>query len=176
MPSDVPAKYVEKAITWRNRHMRHVDDLVANAPASFPPSGSDVLSPELWKGGHWKWLYETQNLKAGATPAPTSGNQPANSALRDAINTLLWLRHEHRAQLAPDRFAQITALAEQAKIELIEAERNQARLELLSNRWQEHDGLMELNFVGDPGSTLIAQIDQAIEVDRNERDKKPQGS
>lgn len=46
----------EAARVWKAQHEAHVQRLKNADPFAYAPSGSDVLHPELWKGGHWNWL------------------------------------------------------------------------------------------------------------------------
>lgn len=52
---------------WYNKHTEHVNKLVQNVTISVPPSGVDVLSPELWKPMHWRWFFDVlaqdENIK-----------------------------------------------------------------------------------------------------------------
>jgi len=58
--STIPDAAIEKAISWRASHSDHVAKLVASARCAYPPTGSDVIRPELWKDAHWRWLREAQ--------------------------------------------------------------------------------------------------------------------
>lgn len=56
----IPASAIEAAKKWRSKHFTHVLSLVVRGDATYPPSGSDVIRPELWKASHWKWLQEIE--------------------------------------------------------------------------------------------------------------------
>jgi uncharacterized protein with PIN domain len=49
---------VTRAIEWRVRHRKHVDNIAKEASGSYSPSGSDLGKPELWKGSHWRWFNQ----------------------------------------------------------------------------------------------------------------------
>lgn len=47
------------ATKWRNEHSDHVSRIVAGGSPyirPYPPSGSDIFRPELWKPAMWRWL------------------------------------------------------------------------------------------------------------------------
>lgn len=54
----LPPSVVDHAKEWREQHFRHVYKLVHRAASAYPPTGSDAIRPELWKGAHWLW-FET---------------------------------------------------------------------------------------------------------------------
>lgn len=47
------------ASNWNERHKDHVQRIREETSYSYPPSGSDMLRPELWKGAHWNWFFES---------------------------------------------------------------------------------------------------------------------
>jgi hypothetical protein len=48
----------QKANDWWDKYKSHVDSLIKSNPLSFPPSGSDMFHPELFKAAHWRWFKE----------------------------------------------------------------------------------------------------------------------
>jgi hypothetical protein len=54
----------QAAMEWRSEHGTHVSKLMQLRPTStnhcYPPSGSDVIHPELWTGAHWRWFVHTE--------------------------------------------------------------------------------------------------------------------
>ena len=50
-----------KAYDWYELHRLHVGRLLFEEDVAYPPSGSDCGKPELWKGGHWRWLFKLGN-------------------------------------------------------------------------------------------------------------------
>jgi hypothetical protein len=61
-PPAVPADAILKAQAWRSQHAKHAARLIAGKEgekAAYPPSGSDVSRPELWRAPHWRWLEMT---------------------------------------------------------------------------------------------------------------------
>jgi hypothetical protein len=54
MPERSRALRVARA--WREQHKSHVERLTANGHIAYPPSGSDIFRPELWKPAMWRWL------------------------------------------------------------------------------------------------------------------------
>lgn len=51
---------VSKAQIWYLDHKDHVQRIVMASHPYFPgtpPSGSDLLKPELWKACHWNWFF-----------------------------------------------------------------------------------------------------------------------
>jgi hypothetical protein len=50
---------IDAGKVWHRKHSEHVRSLLSSRDDldySYPPSGSDVLHPELWKGAHWRWF------------------------------------------------------------------------------------------------------------------------
>lgn len=47
---------VEQGRMWLRRHRDHVKHVLEEGEAAYPPSGSDLFQPELWKSGHWRWF------------------------------------------------------------------------------------------------------------------------
>ena len=49
---------------WRTAHGGHVANLMRIGPSGadhvYPPSGSDVIRPELWSGAHWRWFAQSE--------------------------------------------------------------------------------------------------------------------
>jgi len=49
-----------KAFTWKHDHADHVANLMEREKCllnnAYPPSGSDLFKPELWKPAHWRWF------------------------------------------------------------------------------------------------------------------------
>jgi hypothetical protein len=45
-----------KAAVWRAEHEQHVSGLIASDGPAYPPCGSDLMRPELWRPPHWRWL------------------------------------------------------------------------------------------------------------------------
>lgn len=46
-----------KAFEWQKAHSSHVLLLIMTcSQLAYPPSGADLLRPELWKEPHWKWF------------------------------------------------------------------------------------------------------------------------
>lgn len=66
----IPETDATRALFWRDRHIPHVDSLVARSEHSYPPSGSDTFRPELWKAAHWRWLYKDRSVTPGASHLP----------------------------------------------------------------------------------------------------------
>lgn len=50
------ARALGAAREWRDAHRAHVDALSADGILVYPPSGSDIFKPELWKPPMWRWL------------------------------------------------------------------------------------------------------------------------
>lgn len=56
-----------RAVRWSLHHMEHVIRLIQDTSSpnmysySYPPSGSDLFHPELWKASHWRWANEEFN-------------------------------------------------------------------------------------------------------------------
>ena len=48
---------IMRASQWRKEHLEHVKRLMSDT-GTYPPSGSDIDRPELWKPAHWRW-FET---------------------------------------------------------------------------------------------------------------------
>lgn len=49
----------KNAAAWKLAHATHVETLVNSRDrTSYPPSGSDVFRPELWKAAHWRWFID----------------------------------------------------------------------------------------------------------------------
>jgi hypothetical protein len=51
---------------WWDQHRDHVDKLIASSDGygeAYPPSGSDMFRPALWRAPHWRWLKGTINGK-----------------------------------------------------------------------------------------------------------------
>lgn len=46
----------DRANEFRGKHKIHVDELIRSTKHLYPPSGSDMLHPELWKPAHWAWF------------------------------------------------------------------------------------------------------------------------
>jgi hypothetical protein len=40
-------------------HTDHVARIIQESKPAIAPSGSDLFRPELWKGIHWNWFFET---------------------------------------------------------------------------------------------------------------------
>lgn len=50
---------IQTAFRWENNHRSYVKNLIRSEKNdSYPPSGSDMYHPELWKPTHWKWLID----------------------------------------------------------------------------------------------------------------------
>ena len=49
----------ERGQEWYKKHKGHVDKLIASDNHSIEPSKEDINNPELWKGCHWNWYFET---------------------------------------------------------------------------------------------------------------------
>ena len=66
--------HVERARIWYRAHREHVDLLVAISDAGgYPPSGSDISQPELWKPAHWRWfLHLQEQVGRPLRPAPAA--------------------------------------------------------------------------------------------------------
>lgn len=57
--SDLPRGARVAAAQWWSEHKAHVHRLIVGPDdrgAAYPPSGSDVFHPELWRAPHWRWL------------------------------------------------------------------------------------------------------------------------
>ena len=50
-------KDIVRAREWYKQHQMHVNRMLTFESRDYPPSGSDVHHPELWKIGHWKWFF-----------------------------------------------------------------------------------------------------------------------
>ena len=57
---EIDSMWLKYANNWRLDHQKHVESLIDNAEKSYPPDGSDVTHPALWRGPHWRWFKETQ--------------------------------------------------------------------------------------------------------------------
>jgi hypothetical protein len=58
MPSDIEAYPAARdaARRWRSERPDHVRLIAAGDGVAYPPSGSDLHRPELWRAPHWRWL------------------------------------------------------------------------------------------------------------------------
>ena len=83
-------KSIEKlhrsALFWREKHLHHVDALVASAGSGTSPAAADFKKPESWTGGHWKWFYEVKGLRVGV---PQAGLLPTLDALSHEVFRLV---------------------------------------------------------------------------------------
>ena len=52
---------ISNANIWNGKHPKHVADIRVKDEYCYPPSGSDMWHPELWKGGHWNWLMTSSH-------------------------------------------------------------------------------------------------------------------
>jgi len=53
-------KIIQEGLDWMHEHMKHVDSLTFDGEKTvYPPSGSDLYRPSLWKPAHWRWFYIT---------------------------------------------------------------------------------------------------------------------
>jgi len=91
---------IETALLWRARHVDHVANLVANAPAAYPPSGSDCSRPELWKGAHWKWFQGVEMMWKDHVRALVQklGRRPTLGELLEIAKTYKMTPEEIQAQ------------------------------------------------------------------------------
>ncbi len=46
----------EKACDWFYLHENEITIAMNNEFVDYPPSGTDIYMPEVWKGVHWKWF------------------------------------------------------------------------------------------------------------------------
>ena len=54
-------RVVNRGYKWRLKYKRRVAQLISAADGHcYPPSGSDLNHPELWKPAHWRWFYEAE--------------------------------------------------------------------------------------------------------------------
>jgi hypothetical protein len=53
------SEWMDNAKKWRFLHADHVARLMAGERASYEPTGSDRIRPELWKAAHWNWLFRS---------------------------------------------------------------------------------------------------------------------
>lgn len=52
------AEVVDHGQLWYNEHEEHVNSMITGClGAAYPPVGSDIFKPELWKSPHWFWFY-----------------------------------------------------------------------------------------------------------------------
>ena len=51
-------KMIDLADDWKLKHEKHVWELRKGYKEAYPPAGSDMFRPELWKGAHWNWFEE----------------------------------------------------------------------------------------------------------------------
>lgn len=60
------------AFEWQKSHEEHVTKLLKtnDFDYSYPPSGSDLLHPELWKAAHWRWF-----VTGGVKPCKCCNNE-----------------------------------------------------------------------------------------------------
>ncbi len=67
-----------RANQWYAKHKTHVDGLVASQRPMlcYPPSGSDILHPELWKTPHWIWFLDIKR------PTEIIGRHPCKCSKR----------------------------------------------------------------------------------------------
>ncbi len=49
------------AAEWQESHYEEVQEMRQSSSYSYPPSGSDMFHPELWKPQHWRWLNQRGN-------------------------------------------------------------------------------------------------------------------
>lgn len=59
MSDTVSALHRDRARVWRDEHTDHVQHLLNSRDGdslAYPPSGSNMLHPELWRAPHWRWL------------------------------------------------------------------------------------------------------------------------
>lgn len=58
----IPADACAKATRWWSDHDAHVRRLLKSEGAiAYPPTGSDVYRPELWRPPHWRWFERTSH-------------------------------------------------------------------------------------------------------------------
>jgi len=50
------AKVLITARQWRRAYSFHVDQLLKEEVDPYPPSGTDMFRPELWKPAMWRWF------------------------------------------------------------------------------------------------------------------------
>jgi hypothetical protein len=56
--TDYTEEDIARALRWYRRHKIYVDKLIKIGKAEFPMSGSDIMHPELWKPGGWRWFFK----------------------------------------------------------------------------------------------------------------------
>jgi hypothetical protein len=63
MKDEFTGQDIARACEWHSVHIEHIRKMKlerTEIPA-FPPSGSDILRPELWMDSHWKWFLTSEN-------------------------------------------------------------------------------------------------------------------
>src|SRR4051812_668696 len=55
---DLPLEARNRAISWLYGHEARILRLFVEDPggAAYPPTGSDIFHPDLWKAPHWRWF------------------------------------------------------------------------------------------------------------------------
>lgn len=52
--------WAAKAGLWYKDHKAYVDRLLKSTHNLYPPTGSDLYEPALWKAAHWAWFLEKE--------------------------------------------------------------------------------------------------------------------
>jgi hypothetical protein len=58
LPEHDRSRAIRSAREWREKHRVHVDEITRGGHIYYPPSGSDIFRPELWKPPMWRWLAQ----------------------------------------------------------------------------------------------------------------------
>ena len=56
LTEDQQVSVLHAAAEWQESQFEHVQELRQSTQHSYPPSGSDIFHPELWKAAHWRWF------------------------------------------------------------------------------------------------------------------------
>ena len=50
--------FADETYEWYLEHEEHVNKLIKNETFAYRPSLEDYYRPNVWKAGHWLWLFE----------------------------------------------------------------------------------------------------------------------
>jgi hypothetical protein len=51
------------AAQWYRQHVYHVERVINSAnttQGTYPPTGSLVIQPSLWRAPHWRWFFDSK--------------------------------------------------------------------------------------------------------------------